>query len=131
MATPFEYTLGVNQGRIESSNAVDGTHVFELGFAGGETEVNVDVGDYSDVAQVINFDTASEYLVRPVVIVREPPEASADVAWELRGLVNSVVYYRRLLQSNGRSLVLNDIVLFLRGLSSPVTIGFRLHAVTP
>jgi hypothetical protein len=128
--TPFDYSLGTAQGRMEAVDAPEGDYVFELGHVGAETQARIAVGDYSEVSQSIAHG-AEEFLVRTTIKVVEPDDPSASVAWDVVGYVDAVEFFRRRLQPLGRALTLTDLALSLVGGTTPTTIAFRLLAVTP
>lgn len=129
MPTPFDFGLGLTQGRVEDVNAPEGSYVFELGHAGGRTTSDVDVGDYSEISQAITVG-AEELLARITVRVIEPNIASANVAWEIVGELGGSPFFRRRLTSQGRTLELTDLAVGLAG-GGATTLAFRLEAVTP
>jgi hypothetical protein len=129
MPTPFDFGLGLTQGRVEDADAPEGSYVFELGHAGGRTSSDVDVGDYSEISQTITIG-AEELLARITVRVIEPNVASTNVAWELVGELGGTPFFRRRLTSQGRTLELSDLAVGLAA-GGTVDLTFRLEAVTP
>lgn len=128
--TPFNFHRNLSQGRIEDSNASDGSYIFELGHRGnGDAGANwFGLGDYSEVSQEIIHDS-TELLTRVTVRVVEPNDPNSVLAWDLVGLLDGGEFYRRRLQPLGRTLTLTDIALSLAGVTTPTTIAFRLISV--
>ncbi len=130
MPTAFDFGLGLSQGRITDPDAPGGSYVFELGHIGGRTKANIAVGDYSQVSQSITI-VSQDLLARVTVLLTEPDETSTNVAWELRGYLGGGLFFRRRLTSKGRDLELTDLAVSLAPGGAPITLAFRLEAITP
>jgi hypothetical protein len=130
MPTPFDFSLGLAQGRIASDDAPAGAYVFELGHEGGRALTDVSVGDYSEVSQTVNVQS-NDLLARVTVRVVEPVETNASIAWEVVGLLDSSAFFRRRLTDKGRTLELTDLAVSLAAGGGASTLAFRLEAVTP
>jgi hypothetical protein len=129
--TGFDQHPGVHQQRIDDAAAVEGDFVFELGHA-LNNDARLDIGDYHEVKQTLVFSVGSE-LVRPVLIVKPPPDRPASVCWEVTVRLNgTVVYTRELHDPPPTTFRLDDIAIPLNeALGPPATdeISFRLELV--
>lgn len=127
MSTPFEVHRGTLQMRRESSEAPEGSHVFELGHA-LHLDVNLDAGDLHEVEH--SFTRAGQAAcVRARIRARAHAEAPPGMTWVVTARLNGVVHYRRELQA-GREVVIADAAVRMApAFSSPTpnVIAFRLE----
>jgi hypothetical protein len=128
---PFTKDLGVHQGRIVRADAPEGSYVYELGHALLQG-VNVDVGDYHEVAQTFVMDNQA-HLVRATIRVVTPPILPIGSSWEVSAWLRGVKMVRRVLRPSKRVVELSDWRIRLRALGVDedpnIEVKFRLELV--
>lgn len=124
---PFTADAGTYQGRIVSAEAIQGTHVYQLGhelrgrlffFQPGEKHVLLQTADVTGIKAI-----------RATVITHGATVMPAGASWRLRLLIDGAAVATRTLDA--RSIVLTDIAANLHGagLSGDHAIAFELAIV--
>lgn len=129
MAGVFSLDLGMAQGRIASTNAGNGSYVYELGHANGIAE-HVNVGDYHEIKQDMVLDPEAKFIRLQIRIV-PPTSFTSGYGWKLIGKLNGVTRATRVISSSDpitRTLI--DFAIPLALANTPPTtneIAFRLE----
>lgn len=130
MSTPFEFDLGLYQGRIPVSDAPGGLYVYELGHA-LRHEGELVVGDYHEIEQSFVLSAASRIL-RVSIRTKPPRTLPAGRRWLLTAALNSVVRASRYIEKTRRDITLVDFAIPLINANTPPTpntVAYRLEVV--
>lgn len=128
----FTRDLGRYQGRVPSSDAIEGSYVYEFGHAKFQKAAVVR-GDYHQIRQMFTVRSGAKY-VRPTIILRTPHAAPAAGVWEISCWLNGIKMVARRLRQMRRKLIIDDWRISLAAASpAPGTneLIFRLALIDP
>lgn len=117
MSSPFTNAIGVSQGRIATSDAPDGSYVFELGHQ-AFGDVRLAVGDRHEVYQSL-VRSPESYFFTCRVRVRTPDDWVGTERYQLTMRLNGTPFYTRTIKRTDRDIDIQDIGVSLVGAIPP------------
>lgn len=123
-ATPFDYAMGVNQGRKAPGEGTPphGDYIFCLGIDGESPSFEFGDEDYGEVYQ--DIDVSAVVLVRGILRLKKKP-VEQDVRWWFAFTVDGVEVTRRTYVEPKRTRTRNDLAANVSKLEGIHRIGFR------